>query len=42
MKQILTGLVLGLVMFFLALGTVKAAEEQKAGTRAQRNRRISR
>ena len=36
MKQILTGLVLGLVMFFLALGTVKAAEEQKPAPTEQK------
>ena len=36
MKRTLTGLVLGLGMFFLAFGTVKAAEEQKPPTAEQK------
>ncbi len=35
MKRTLTGLVLGLGMFFLAMGTVKAAEEQKPAQRTE-------
>src|SRR5882724_11035615 len=36
MKRTLTGVVLGLGMFFLALGTVKAAEEQKPAPTEQK------